>query len=146
MTTIHKTRWLASITAALVVVLLVLLLIGSQEPRTLPVAPITSPEPVEELFTGPRNVTVELRVHQGGYSPDSITVNRYDNVTLRVRSTDGKVHGLAIPIYGISERVEPGELVVVNFQATIAGTFEYYSDVASNPNSARIRGVLQVER
>ena len=87
---------------------------------------------------------IDMRVYSGGYQPELIQVNKGDTVNIHIHATDGLVHGFSLPVYKISERVEPGEVVDIEFVASIPGRFEFYSNVASSPNEGNVRGTLEV--
>lgn len=133
-----QTKWVAVIVVAVVAVAFVLF-IATQQPA--PDA-TDSQEVVQEL--PPEPVTVELRVHRGGYSPDRIEVPRGTPLTINIRTTDGLEHGFSLPVYDVSRFVTPGEVTTVEFTANAVGEWEFYSNIASNANAGNIRGVLVI--
>lgn len=61
-----------------------------------------------------------------GFSPQEITVDKDDNVVLRVTNSTTGVHGFSIEGYGIQEEVEPGPGLELRFKARKPGTFKIY--------------------
>lgn len=130
--------------ATVVAVLIVAVLLGVALNMPAPAAPLAEEAPTEPARE-PEHVEVDLRVSQVGYSPDEIEAYLGDNVTLRIRSTDGLEHSFTMPIYGIDEVIAPGEEVVIEFVADKPGMVQYFSAIASNPNAGNIRGVFTVK-
>ena len=61
-----------------------------------------------------------------GFTPDAVTVDKDDNVVLRVGNSTARVHGFTIEGYGIRREVEPGPGMEVKFKSTKPGTFKIY--------------------
>jgi hypothetical protein len=81
----------------------------------------------------PKEASNVLRVKQGEF------------ITLRLSSMD-VVHGFSIPEYNISEIINPGETIVVEFSADRTGEFEFYCTARScGPGHIDMRGKLVVE-
>jgi nitrosocyanin len=59
------------------------------------------------------------------FQPETITVNKDDNVTLAIGNPTTSVHGFSIEGYGIQDEVPPGGMEK-KFQATHPGTFKIY--------------------
>ena len=92
------------------------------------------PDPPEG---GPQDRTFDVSIKDGEMSPEEVSVNQGDTVTLRV-STDGPtefhVHG-----YDVEQEVEPGGEAEIDFQADLTGRFEI-----EDHETERELGVLQV--
>jgi hypothetical protein len=74
-----------------------------------------------------------------------VRVKQGESVTLRLSSMD-VVHGFSIAEYNISEVINPGETVVVEFDADRTGEFEFYCSARScGPGHIDMRGKLIVE-
>ncbi len=86
----------------------------------------------------------EMTVKQWEFTPSIITVNKGDTVELHITSID-VAHGFALPDFGISERLEPGEDVHVEFIADKTGTFSFWCDVLCGSGHGSMRGQLIVE-
>ena len=70
----------------------------------------------------------KITAKQFEFTPSTIDVNKGDKVRLVVTSVDVP-HGLAIPEYGINQRLEPGQPVTIEFTADKVGTFTAYCSV-----------------
>jgi cytochrome c oxidase subunit 2 len=77
------------------------------------------------------------------FSPSTITVNKGDKVKITITSTDVP-HGFSIEEYGIDEKLNPNEPVVVEFIADKAGTFTYRCSVPCGAGHAAMSGTLIV--
>jgi hypothetical protein len=74
-----------------------------------------------------------------------ILVKQGELITLRLTSMD-VVHGFTLAEYNISEIIEPGEIVTVEFVAGQSGEFEFYCSARScGPGHLDMRGTLIVE-
>ncbi len=104
----------------------------------------TEPLPVESTEEALAETEITVRVSREGYSPNPIVIPHGTQAVLRVRSTDGLVHGFSVPALGIAERIEPGVVTEVRFDATRRGTFIVRSHIASHPGSGQMQGSLTV--
>lgn len=77
------------------------------------------------------------------FEPSIIEVHKGDKVRLLVMSLDIP-HGIAIPEYGINERLDPGKLVTIEFNATKEGTFLAYCSVFCGPGHNKMKGKIVV--
>ena len=114
-------------TRAVVVILVVVLVLGGLFFLLRP----DSPE------GAPRDRTFDVSIEGGEMSPDEISVNENDNVTLRVSSDkpiEIHLHG-----YDVEQEVEPGETAEIRFKADITGRFE-----VEDHESEKELGTLQV--
>jgi len=85
----------------------------------------------------PRDRTFDLSVEGSEMSPDEISVQEGDRVTLHVRSDEPMefhMHG-----YYVEREVEPGKAAELHFEADLTGRFEI-----EDHESERKLGVLQV--
>ena len=85
----------------------------------------------------PRNRTFNVSIKGGEMSPDEISVNEGDTVTLRVssdRPMEFHLHG-----YDVEQEVGPGKKAELHFEADITGRFEI-----EDHESEKELGVLQV--
>jgi heme/copper-type cytochrome/quinol oxidase subunit 2 len=86
---------------------------------------------------GPQDRTFDVSIKDGEMSPEEISVNQDDTVTLRVRTdepTELHVHG-----YDVEQEVEPGREAEIGFEADLTGRFEM-----EDHESEKELGVLQV--
>ena len=141
-----KVRWDAIALLVVVVVLGVVWFVRENGVWDVSPEPVVTPndtvaEPPAE--TGPRAEFL-VRVSSQGFVPDRIEVNQDTRVVLTLRSTDNRTHGFALPQLHLSKVVEPNAETTFSFTPVAAGNFEFYSNVASSPNEANVRGVLVV--
>ena len=81
---------------------------------------------------------------QFSFEPGVIEVNKSDKVRLIVTSIDVP-HGIAIPEYGINERIDPGKPVKIEFTADKQGTFTAYCSVFCGSGHSNMKGKLIVK-
>jgi Cupredoxin-like domain len=85
----------------------------------------------------PRDRTIALSIEGGEMSPDEISVDEGDSVTLRISSDtpmELHLHG-----YDVEGEVGPGQKASLRFEADLTGRFEI-----EDHESERELGVLQV--
>jgi heme/copper-type cytochrome/quinol oxidase subunit 2 len=76
---------------------------------------------------------------------NEIRVKKGDLITLRLTSMD-VVHGFTLPGYNISETLNPGDVVTVEFLADDKGEFEFYCSARScGRGHLEMEGTLIVE-
>ena len=86
---------------------------------------------------GPRERTFDVSIEGGEMSPNEISVNESDRVTLHISSDEPMevhVHG-----YDMEHEVGPGQKAELHFKADLTGRFEI-----EDHESERELGVLQV--
>ena len=81
---------------------------------------------------------------QFAFEPSTIEVNRGDRVRLIVTSIDVP-HGIAIPEYGINERLDPGKQVTIEFIAEKEGTFTTFCSVFCGSGHSNMKGKIIVK-
>ena len=89
-------------------------------------------------------VEIDVTAKNWEFIPNEIKVNKGDNVILNVKSIDVN-HGMSIPEFGISEFLEPGKTVIIDFIASKEGTFSFFCNVACGRGHGGMRGTLIVE-
>jgi nitrosocyanin len=72
-----------------------------------------------------RQITVRSATAGAVFEPETITVNKDDNVALTIGNPTAAVHGFSIEGYGIREEVPPGGMEKL-FSARHPGTFKIY--------------------
>jgi len=77
------------------------------------------------------------------YRPSIIEVNEGDYVRLIMYSSDTDT-GFVLPAYGINEYLEENNYKTIEFVADQAGTFTFYSNVYSGPDTKNMNGKLIV--
>ena len=102
-------------------------------------------EPVKEkpLQTG-QVKEFKMTAKQFAFEPEIIEVNKGDKVRLIVTSIDVP-HGIAIPEYGINERLNPGEPVTIEFIADKEGTFTAFCSVFCGSGHSNMKGKIIVK-
>lgn len=78
------------------------------------------------------------------FDPSTITVNRGDIVKLHIRSID-VTHGFGLPEFGISEQLESGETIDIEFVADKTGTFIFNCIVICGSGHSGMKGQLIVK-
>ena len=102
-------------------------------------------EPIKEkpLQTG-QVKEFKMTAKQFAFEPEIIEVNKGDKVRLIVTSIDVP-HGIAIPEYGINERLNPGEPVTIEFIADKEGTFTAFCSVFCGSGHSNMKGKIIVK-
>ena len=87
--------------------------------------------------SAPRDRTFDVSIEGGEMSPDEISADKGDTVTLRV-SSDSPME-LHIHGYDVEQAVEPGQEARLRFEADLTGRFE----IEDHESESEL-GVLQV--
>jgi cytochrome c oxidase subunit 2 len=85
-----------------------------------------------------------VTAEQFDFSPSTITVHKGDKVVLLVKSADS-THGIAIPDFGISQALPPGQQERIEFTADKVGTFAFFCNVPCGPGHGEMKGQIVVE-
>ncbi len=86
---------------------------------------------------GPQERTFDVSIEEGEMSPEEISANEGDRVTLSIESDERlelHVHG-----YDLEREVEPGQKAELSFGADLTGRFEM-----ENHETEQVLGELQV--
>lgn len=86
----------------------------------------------------------KITAKQFEFTPSTIEVNKGDKVRLIVTSVDVP-HGIAIPEYGINQRLEPGKPETIEFTADKVGTFTAYCSVVCGSGHKSMKGQIIVK-
>ena len=86
---------------------------------------------------------IDVTARQWEFSPNPIEVNKGDTVRLKIKSLD-VTHGFALPTFGVSEQLQPGREVVVEFVADKEGSFSFLCTVPCGQGHSNMRGTLVV--
>ena len=86
----------------------------------------------------------KMTAKQFAFEPSTIEVNKGDKVRLIVTSTDVP-HGIAIPEYGINQRLEPGQPVTIELTADKQGTFTAFCSVLCGSGHRDMKGKIIVK-
>ena len=87
--------------------------------------------------------TIEITAEQFRFVPSQIEVVEGETVRLRIRSVD-VMHGIAIPGLGISERLPPGQDVVIEFEADTPGQYPFECSLFCGAGHAVMTGGVVV--
>lgn len=91
--------------------------------------------------------TIEVVAADFRFEPAVIEVMEGERVVLKVRSTDGRKHGIAIKEFGAKAEVpKTGEVVSLDFVAARAGTYSITCSVYCGSGHSRMKGRLVVAR
>jgi nitrous-oxide reductase len=88
---------------------------------------------------------IAMRSH---FNPDIIRVKRGDKVVIHVTSieqTPDATHGIAIPGYNLQASLDPGEVVTLEFEADMVGSFAFYCTEFCSALHLEMQGWLLVE-
>ena len=77
------------------------------------------------------------------FNPSTISVNLGDRVVIHVKSIDVE-HGIALPAFGISQNLNPGEEVTLEFVADQKGEFTFFCNVYCGAGHRDMKGTLVV--
>lgn len=77
------------------------------------------------------------------FTPSTITVNEGDTVILHITSLD-EMHGIAIPEFGVSQQLPPGEEKTVQFVADKKGSFRFFCNVPCGEGHKDMTGMIVV--
>lgn len=92
----------------------------------------------------PETSVIEVTAKKWEFIPSTITVKQGQRVRLNIQSID-VTHGLAIPDFDISLRLEPGTSASTEFIADKKGTFSFFCNVLCGEGHKDMRGTLIVE-
>lgn len=93
--------------------------------------------------TGGSVQVINMIAKQWEFEPSSITVNKGDTVKISIESVD-VAHGIGLPAFGISERLEPGETTDIEFVADQEGTHTFFCNVQCGHGHSDMSGELIV--
>lgn len=107
---------------------------------------VPADKPVDEgaMAGSPGIVEIDMTAKQWEFEPGIIGVKQGDKVKLHIKSID-VTHGFALPDFGVSQRLEPGKEVTVEFTADKKGTYTFFCNVACGAGHRDMKGTLVVE-
>ena len=85
----------------------------------------------------------QITARQFEFIPETIVVNQGDRIKLAITTLD-VVHGFLITEYNIDERIEPGEIKIIEFIADKKGEFPIVCNVPCGSGHGNMRGKLVV--
>lgn len=78
--------------------------------------------------------TTIITINNNGFSPNTISVNKDDTVSLMIHNIDNKKHNFVLrDLFIFTHNLEPGETTTVKFKAYKQGTFTFVSDTPGQP-------------
>jgi cytochrome c oxidase subunit II len=99
----------------------------------------------EGQTASPAARTIEVTAGEFKFEPAVIEVAEGERVVLKVRTTDGKKHGLAIKELGVKTALpKTGEVVPIEFTAGAPGTYTIACSVYCGNGHKRMKGQLVV--
>ncbi len=110
------------------------------------VAPVANSAPdagVDEAAEVADVIEINLTANNWAFEPSTIQAKKGQLVKLHVTSVD-VAHGFALPVFGINERLEPGEVVDIEFTPNQVGTFTFFCNVYCGDGHSEMRGELVV--
>jgi len=118
-------------------------------PETMSVDPnaITSPEQARVERDG-SNVEVWMTVIRSHYTPEWVELKQGDHVTWHLTNlerTRDATHGFALSGYNINLSLEPGETQTIEFDAHMAGTFNFFCTEFCSALHLEMLGYMLVE-
>lgn len=99
------------------------------------------PFPIASAAPTDRHVRIEASSFQ--YTPEAITVNPGDHITIDLAATD-VVHGLYIDGYELNVTADPGQTASLSFVADRSGTFRFRCSVTCGALHPFMIGKLNV--
>ena len=87
---------------------------------------------------------INVTAYQWKFDPEVIKVKNGEKVRLLVKSIDVR-HGFAIAEYGLDVKIDPGQVVPVEFVADKSGTFSAYCSVPCGSGHRSMKASLIVE-
>ena len=100
-----------------------------------------APVPMANAAPTDRHFHIDASAFQ--YSPESISVNPGDQVTIDLAATD-VVHGLYIDGYDLNVTADPGQTATLSFVANRSGTFRFRCSVTCGALHPFMIGKLNV--
>ena len=89
-------------------------------------------------------VEIDVVAKKWEFTPNTITVKKGDLVKLSIESIDAD-HGIEISEFGVSQKLTPGEIEVVEFTADKTGSFSFFCNVYCGSGHSEMKGTLIVE-
>lgn len=96
------------------------------------------------IDAAPERIELEITAKNWEFIPSTITVQKDKPLRLRVMSID-VAHGFRISEFGINERLEPNQEVVIDFTPDKVGTFSFFCNVYCGRGHGGMKGTLAVE-
>ena len=106
-----------------------------------------TPIPQNEISAAAQSGQVKefkMTAKQFAFEPATIEVSKGDKVRLIVTSTDVP-HGIAIPEYGINQRLDVGKPVTIEFTADKQGSFTAFCSVFCGSGHSAMKGKIIVK-
>ncbi|MFQ6675835.1 MAG: cupredoxin domain-containing protein [Fidelibacterota bacterium] len=96
-------------------------------------------------FSQPELELLARAPEKGNWYPQTLTVEKGENVTITIRNVDAVTHGFLLPAFDISLReIKGGETETIEFRADKEGTFPFYCAVWCGDYHMQMRGKLVV--
>ena len=117
---------------------------ATPEPTETPATPTPT-----DVTTAPVREIALVGTTNGGtkweWQPSEITAKKGELVRLKISVPAGdKKHGIGLPDFGVSQEIEPGQEVTVEFVADKAGSFAFSCNVLCGTGHGGMLGTLTV--
>ncbi|MCL4251747.1 MAG: Sec-dependent nitrous-oxide reductase [Anaerolineae bacterium] len=117
-------------------------------PLTQSVDPNAVTQGTEGVTRDGSNVTVRMTSVRSHFTPEHVEIQAGDHVTWTITNVErarDATHGFAIPFYGISLSIEPGESITFEFDATEPGVFSWYCTEFCSALHLEMMGYLTIQ-
>lgn len=86
---------------------------------------------------------IQMTAKDFEFTPSVIQVRKGDHVKLTITALD-RDHGIALPAFGIKQRLKKGTPTVIEFDANKAGTFPFHCSVFCGMGHRHMKGTIVV--
>lgn len=87
---------------------------------------------------------IQMTAKKFEFTPNVIEVKKGDHVKLTITALD-RDHGIALPAFGIKQRLKKGMPTVIEFDANKAGTFPFRCSVFCGMGHHQMKGKVVVK-
>lgn len=87
---------------------------------------------------------IQITAKKFEFTPNVIEVKKGDHVKLTITALD-RDHGIALPAFGIKQRLKKGVPTVIEFDANKVGTFPFHCSVVCGMGHHHMKGMVVVK-
>ncbi|HEV2419603.1 MAG TPA: cupredoxin domain-containing protein [Terriglobia bacterium] len=87
---------------------------------------------------------IQITAKEFEFTPNVIEVKKGDHVKLTITALD-RDHGIALPAFGIKQRLKKGVPTVIEFDANKTGTFPFHCSVFCGMGHRHMKGAVVVK-
>lgn len=84
-----------------------------------------------------REVTITAKKEEWRFDPEVIEAERGDRIIATVVNEDNYDHGIALDVFGISQRMPAKSVITIDFVVTQEGEFPFYCSVPCGEGDVR---------